>query len=108
MKNAMVAVEDRRFYAHFGIEPIRLTGAVLESAMGNGRISATSTITQQLARNLFLNNNRRIDRKLREAVLAMALEWKFSKEQILELYLNKVYFGGGAYGRSEEHTYELQ
>ena len=98
MKNAMVAVEDRRFYAHFGIDPIRLTGAVLESAMGNGRISATSTITQQLARNLFLNNNRSIDRKLREAVLAMALEWKFSKEQILELYLNKVYFGGGAYG----------
>src|SRR3990167_9365199 len=98
MKNAMIAVEDRRFYAHFGIDPVRLTGAVLESATGEERISATSTITQQLARNLFLNNNRSLDRKLREAVLALALEWKFSKEQILELYLNKVYFGGGAYG----------
>ena len=59
---------------------------------------ATSTITQQLARNVFLNSNRTLDRKLREAVLAMALEAKFSKQQILELYLNKVYFGGGAYG----------
>ncbi len=65
--------------------------------MRNG-LSATSTITQQLARNVFLNSNRTIDRKLREAVLAMALEAKFSKQEILELYLNKVYFGGGAYG----------
>jgi penicillin-binding protein 1A len=62
------------------------------------RLGGTSTITQQLARNVFLNTNRTFDRKAREAVLAMALEWKFSKEQILELYLNKVYFGGGAYG----------
>ncbi|WFL79014.1 PBP1A family penicillin-binding protein [Altererythrobacter arenosus] len=98
MKNAMVAVEDRRFYSHFGFDPIRLTGAVVESFTGDKRIGGTSTITQQLARNIFLNNNRTLDRKLREAVLAMALEWKFSKEQILELYLNKVYFGGGAYG----------
>ena len=67
-------------------------------ATGTKRFGATSTITQQLARNIFLNSNRTFDRKLREAVLAMALESKFSKEQILELYLNKVYFGGGAYG----------
>jgi len=98
MKHAMIAVEDRRFNSHFGVDPIRLTGAILESFTGDKRIGGTSTITQQLARNIFLNNNRTIDRKLREAVLAMALEWKFSKEQILELYLNKVYFGGGAYG----------
>jgi penicillin-binding protein 1A len=98
MKNAMIAVEDRRYYSHFGFDPIRLTGAILEWFTGDKRIGGTSTITQQLARNVFLNNNRTIDRKLREAVLAMALEWKFSKEQILELYLNKVYFGGGAYG----------
>jgi hypothetical protein len=57
-----------------------------------------STITQQLARNIFLNNTRTFNRKMREAILAMALEWRFSKEQILELYLNRVYFGGGAYG----------
>lgn len=98
MKDAMISVEDRRYHSHFGVDPIGLARAVYVAATGNGRIAATSTITQQLARNIFLNSNRTIDRKLREAVLAMALEAKFSKEQILELYLNKVYFGGGAYG----------
>ena len=99
MKDAMVATEDKRFYSHFGTDPVRLTGAVIEGITGErSRVGGTSTITQQLARNVFLNNNRSLDRKMREAVLAMALEWKFSKEQILELYLNKVYFGGGAYG----------
>jgi penicillin-binding protein 1A len=99
MKNAMVAVEDKRFHSHLGVDPIRLTGALVEGVTGSrAQIGGTSTITQQLARNLFLNNNRSLDRKAREAVLAMALEWKFSKEEILELYLNKVYFGGGAYG----------
>ncbi|NBB26469.1 PBP1A family penicillin-binding protein [Porphyrobacter sp. SLTP] len=99
MTNAMVAVEDKRFRSHFGVDPVRLTGALIEGVTGSrSRLGGTSTITQQLARNLFLNNNRSLDRKAREAVLAMALEWKFSKEEILELYLNKVYFGGGAYG----------
>ena len=98
MKDAMIAVEDRRYFSHFGIDPIRTTGAILESFSGEKRIGGTSTITQQLARNVFLSSNRTFDRKAREAVLAMALEWKFSKEEILELYLNKVYFGGGAYG----------
>ncbi|WP_066527068.1 transglycosylase domain-containing protein [Erythrobacter sp. CCH5-A1] len=99
MTNAMVAVEDKRFRSHIGVDPVRLTGAMIEGLTGSReRLGGTSTITQQLARNLFLNNNRSLDRKAREAVLAMALEWKFSKEQILELYLNKVYFGGGAYG----------
>ncbi len=98
MTNAMIAVEDRRFHSHFGIDPIRTGGAIIEGFTGRDRIGGTSTISQQLARNLFLNSNRTFDRKAREAVLALALEWKFSKEQILELYLNKVYFGGGAYG----------
>ena len=98
MKDAMVSVEDRRYYQHFGIDPLGLGRAVWNATMEDRRVSATSTITQQLARNIFLNSNRTMDRKLREAVLAMALEWKFSKDQILELYLNKVYFGGGAYG----------
>ncbi len=99
MTNAMIAVEDKRFRSHFGVDPVRLTGALIEGVTGSrARLGGTSTITQQLARNLFLNNNRSLDRKAREAVLAMALEWKFSKEEILELYLNKVYFGGGAYG----------
>ena len=99
MRNAMVAVEDQRFDSHFGIDVWRTGGAVIEGLTGaRERIGGTSTITQQLARNLFLNSNRTPDRKAREAILALALEWKFSKEQILELYLNKVYFGGGAYG----------
>ncbi|MBX7458344.1 PBP1A family penicillin-binding protein [Qipengyuania sp. 1NDH17] len=99
MKDAMIATEDKRFHSHFGVDPVRLTGAVIEGITGErSRVGGTSTISQQLARNVFLNSNRTLDRKLREAVLAMALEWKFSKDQILELYLNKVYFGGGAYG----------
>ncbi|GGD61593.1 penicillin-binding protein [Croceicoccus mobilis] len=98
MKNAMVAVEDRRFYSHPGVDPLGLMRAVYVWATGGNRLQATSTITQQLARNLFLNNSRTFDRKAREALLALALEQKFSKDQILELYLNKVYFGGGAYG----------
>jgi penicillin-binding protein 1A len=90
MKDAMISVEDRRFYSHPGVDPIGLARAVWVWISGDERIGATSTITQQLARNVFLNTNRTFDRKLREAVLAMALEYKFSKEQILELYLNKV------------------
>lgn len=98
MKDAMISVEDRRYYSHFGVDPLGLARAVWTSFQDDKRIGATSTISQQLARNVFLNNSRTFDRKAREAVLAMALEAKFSKEQILELYLNKVYFGGGAYG----------
>lgn len=98
MKDAMVGVEDRRFRSHIGVDPIGLARAVFVAATSGKSMRATSTITQQLARNVFLNNNRTFGRKAREAVLAMALEAKFSKDQILELYLNKVYFGGGAYG----------
>ncbi|MCT2557563.1 PBP1A family penicillin-binding protein [Tsuneonella sp. YG55] len=98
MKDAMVSVEDRRFYSHPGVDPIGLMRAVYVWITGERRLQATSTLTQQLARNLFLNSNRSFDRKAREIILAMALETKFSKQQILELYLNKVYFGGGAYG----------
>lgn len=98
MQDAMVAVEDRRFRYHPGVDPVGLTRAVWTTVSGGGRLRATSTLTQQLARNIFLTNNRSYVRKLREAVLAMAMEWKFSKDEILELYLNKVYFGGGSYG----------
>ncbi|WP_347302857.1 PBP1A family penicillin-binding protein [Croceibacterium sp. TMG7-5b_MA50] len=98
MKDAMVAVEDRRYYSHPGIDPIGLARALYVAWRYDTSVRATSTITQQLARNIFLNSNRTMDRKAREAVLALALEAKFSKQQILELYLNKVYFGGGAYG----------
>ena len=98
MKDAMVSVEDRRFRSHPGIDPIGLARAFkVRTEKGVWRQGA-STITQQLARTVFLNNSKTFDRKVREAILAMALEWNFSKDQILELYLNKVYFGGGAYG----------
>ncbi|TCM18992.1 penicillin-binding protein 1A [Novosphingobium sp. PhB165] len=98
MRGAMVSVEDRRFRDHVGVDALGLVRAVYVSLTTGGRAKATSTITQQLARNVFLNNSRSMGRKVREAVLALALERKFTKDQILELYLNKVYFGGGAYG----------
>ncbi len=98
MRSAMIAIEDRRFRSHFGIDPIGIVRAVGSAVIQNHRVRATSTITQQLARNIFLSTNRSIVRKAKEAILAMALERKFTKDQILELYLNRVYFGGGAYG----------
>ena len=98
MKDAMVSIEDRRFRSHIGVDPLGLMRAVFVAVRDQQGARATSTITQQLARNIFLNNSRSLGRKFKEAVLAMALESKFSKDQILELYLNKVYFGGGAYG----------
>ena len=98
MHTAMVSVEDRRFRSHPGVDPIGLVRAVYVSLTSGKSLRATSTITQQLARTVFLNNSRTLGRKLREGVLALALEWNFSKDEILELYLNKVYFGGGAYG----------
>ncbi|MCK9541902.1 MAG: PBP1A family penicillin-binding protein [Novosphingobium sp.] len=98
MKDAMVSVEDRRFRHHIGVDPIGIARSVHVRVRSGHWREGASTITQQLARNVFLNNNRTFARKLREAILAMALEWHFSKDQILELYLNKVYFGGGAYG----------
>jgi penicillin-binding protein 1A len=98
MRAAMIAVEDRRFRSHIGIDPIGIGRAVASAVVKNHRIRATSTITQQLARNIFLTNNRSVGRKVKEGVLALALERKFSKDQILELYLIRVYFGGGAYG----------
>jgi penicillin-binding protein 1A len=94
----MVSVEDRRYRSHIGIDPIGIARALWVGISGGRVKQGASTISQQLARNIFLNNSRTVTRKLREAILALALEWKFSKDQILELYLNKVYFGGGAYG----------
>lgn len=101
MRDAMVAVEDRRFESHWGVDPVALGRAVwfAVDTRGSGRrLQGASTITQQVARTVFLSNKYDFGRKLREMVLALALERKFTKEQILELYLNKVYFGGGAYG----------
>ena len=98
MKDAMVSVEDRRFYEHPGVDPIGILRSVGVRAKAGRWTQGGSTITQQLARNIFLNNNKNFGRKFREGIISLALERKFSKDQILELYLNKVYFGGGSYG----------
>jgi penicillin-binding protein 1A len=98
MKTAMVAVEDRRFRSHVGVDPVGIVRSFYVRATKGSFRQGGSTITQQLARNVFLNNDKTWTRKIREMVLALALERKFSKDQILELYLNRVYFGGGAYG----------
>jgi penicillin-binding protein 1A len=96
--DAFVAIEDRRFHQHFGIDPIGLTRAVLANVLRRHVSQGGSTITQQLAKNLFLSQERTLWRKMQEAVLALWLERKLTKSQILELYLNRVYFGAGAYG----------
>ena len=98
MKDAMISVEDRRFRSHWGVDPIGIVRSVMVRVESGTWRQGGSTITQQLARNIFLNNNKTFGRKSREWILALALEQKFSKDQVLELYLNKVYFGGGAYG----------
>ena len=95
---AVIAIEDRRFHSHFGVDPLGLARALFENVT-SGRLSqGGSTITQQLAKNLFLKPDRTIERKVQEVLLALWLEQKYSKEQILEMYLNRVYFGSGAYG----------
>ncbi len=98
MKAAMIAVEDRRFRSHIGVDPLGVARAVKVRVERGTWTQGGSTITQQLARNIFLTNTRTFGRKVREAILALAIERRFSKDQILELYLNRVYFGGGAYG----------
>jgi penicillin-binding protein 1A len=98
LPKAFIAIEDRRFYSHHGVDPIGLTRALFANVMHRGVAQGGSTITQQLAKNLFLTQERTIWRKLQELVLAVWIERKFSKNEILELYLNRVYFGSGAYG----------
>ena len=98
MRSAMIAIEDKRFRSHPGIDPIGIARSVAVRVDKGEWRQGGSTITQQLARNIFLTNSRTFGRKIKEAVLALALERKFTKDQILELYLNRVYFGGGAYG----------
>ncbi|MDO9411501.1 MAG: PBP1A family penicillin-binding protein [Pseudolabrys sp.] len=95
---AFIAIEDRRFYDHYGVDPLGIARAAYANVMHRGVAQGGSTLSQQLAKNLFLTQERTMKRKLQEAMLAVWLERKFSKTQILELYLNRVYFGAGAYG----------
>ncbi len=96
--NAFIAIEDRRFRSHLGVDPIGLTRAAFENMKTGHVVQGGSTLTQQLAKNLFLSPSRTFDRKMQEAMLALSLEWHYSKNQILALYLNRVYFGAGVYG----------
>ncbi len=98
LPKAFIAIEDRRFYEHWGIDPLGILRAVIRDVIGHGEMEGGSTITQQLAKNLFLTQERTLSRKIQEAILAVWLEHKYSKDQILELYLNRVYFGSGAFG----------
>ncbi|HLW90722.1 MAG TPA: penicillin-binding protein 1A, partial [Roseiarcus sp.] len=98
LPKAFIAIEDRRFYSHYGIDPIGIFRAIVRDVTGRGGMEGGSTLTQQLAKNLFLTQERTLSRKIQEAILAVWLERKYSKDQILELYLNRVYFGSGAYG----------
>lgn len=98
MTDAMVSVEDRRYRWHPGVDPIGIVRSFTVRFQKGRFTQGGSTITQQLARNVFLTNDKTWTRKFREIILALALERKFSKDEILELYLNRVYFGGGAYG----------
>ncbi len=95
---AVLATEDRRFFEHWGVDPIGTTRALTANARASGVVQGGSTLTQQLAKNLFLSNERSIERKIREVFLAMWLEARLSKREILKLYLDRAYMGGGTFG----------
>jgi penicillin-binding protein 1A len=98
LPQAFIAIEDRRFYSHYGVDPLGILRAAVTNILHRGVSQGGSTLTQQLAKNLFLTQERTMQRKLQEVELALWLERKHSKAEILELYLNRVYFGSGAYG----------
>jgi penicillin-binding protein 1A len=98
LPKAFIAIEDRRFYSHYGVDPVGIARAAIANILHRGVSQGGSTLTQQLAKNLFLTQERTLQRKLQEVELALWLERKHSKAEILELYLNRVYFGSGAYG----------
>lgn len=98
LPEAVIATEDRRFYSHFGIDPVGLARAAWTDLRAGHLVQGGSTITQQLAKVLFLSPERSFGRKVRETLLALWLEHRFTKDQILEIYLNRVYLGAGTYG----------
>lgn len=98
LPQAVMAVEDRRFYSHFGVDPIGILRAAIVNVQAGAVVQGGSTITQQAAKNLFLSPERTFKRKVQELLLALWLESKFTKDQILSIYLNRAYFGAGAYG----------
>jgi penicillin-binding protein 1A len=95
---AIVAIEDRRFYSHFGVDPLGLARAFVTNILTGHTVQGGSTLTQQLAKNLFLSPDRTLERKVQEVLLALWLEHKYTKDQILAMYLNRVFFGSNAFG----------
>ncbi len=98
LPQAVLAIEDRRFYQHFGFDPIGLVRAALANFSSGTVVQGGSTITQQLAKNLFLRPDRTLQRKVQEVVLALWLEYNYTKDELLEMYLNRAYLGAGATG----------
>jgi len=96
--NAVLAIEDRRFYSHPGVDPLGLARAMWVNVKAGRFVQGGSTITQQLAKNLFLTPEKTIRRKVQEALLALVIDWRHDKDEILSAYLNRVYYGAGAYG----------
>lgn len=106
LQNAFIAVEDNRFYEHSGVDPRGIMRALYANIRGRGVSEGGSTITQQLAKNAYLTQDRTITRKIQEVFLALQLERQYTKQEILEMYLNQIYFGQGAYGvQAAAHTY---
>jgi penicillin-binding protein 1A len=98
MKNAIMAIEDSRFYKHIGVDPLGIARAGVKNLLAGHTVEGGSTLTQQLTKILFLSPERTITRKVREALIALQIERLYSKEQIMELYCNQIFLGGGAYG----------
>ncbi|WP_188408023.1 transglycosylase domain-containing protein [Agaricicola taiwanensis] len=98
LPNAVIAIEDRRFRSHWGFDPKGILRAAVENFRAGGFVQGGSTLTQQLAKNIFLTPDRSLERKFQELILAGWLEMSFTKDEILEMYLNRVYFGAGAHG----------
>src|SRR5262249_25348063 len=98
LRDAILATEDARFYSHYGVDPMGIARAVYQNFRRGRIVEGGSTITQQLAKVLFLTPDKSLERKLKEAVLALELERRYSKDRILEMYLNQIYFGHGAFG----------
>lgn len=98
LPQAVMAIEDRRFYSHFGIDPLGLARAIVTNIVSGRTVQGGSTLTQQLAKNMFLSPDRTLERKIQEVLLSFWLEQKYTKDQILAMYLNRVYFGSNAYG----------
>src|SRR5699024_9417482 len=98
VKDAFIAIEDKRFYSHSGVDFRSIMRAIYRDVLARSKVEGASTITQQLAKNLFLTNDKSWLRKTKEVMIALYLEREFSKDEILEMYLNAVYFGQGQYG----------